>query len=63
MSTLPQTQAHPHFWLGFLTTAMGEAARMDTKESQTFLRKRLAEFVASPAPSEELREQLRRYLK
>lgn len=59
-------QESPHYWLGALSTSAGIAAQTVTQQPKTAqkdLQKCLAEFIASPVPSEELREILRRYLK
>ena len=55
------------FWLGRLSAAIGEASKRlpdaHPKDVRADLRSTLAEFIASPVPSEELREILRTYLK
>lgn len=53
------------FWLGRLSAAIGEAVhpKRDPQHVREELRSTLAEFIASPVPSEELRCILRRYLK
>ncbi len=66
MKAPPSSQASPHFWVGRMAAAMGEAAQVardDPKWTQSFLRSALAEFIASPVPAEETRVMLRRYLK
>lgn len=64
LSLIPQAfQEHPSFWLGSLSAALGEVARMPEKEAQRYCRSKVAEFIASPVPSEELREALRGYLR
>ena len=53
-------------WTGALSTVIGEASRTvkdDPKGTQRFLRAQLAEFIASPCASEELRVILRGYLR
>ena len=62
----PEYASSDGFWIGRLSTAQGEAARMianhDPKAAQKYLTETLAAFVASPVPSEELRRGLRGYL-
>lgn len=52
------------FWLGRLSAAIGEAVhpKRDPQHVREELRLTLAEFIASPVPSEELRVILRKYL-
>jgi hypothetical protein len=52
------------FWLGRLSAHIGEAINPDRnpKAVRAELKAALAEFIASPVPSEELRVILRRYL-
>ena len=55
------------FWLGRLSATVGIAAEAldheDPKRARKDLRATLAEFVASPVLSEELRKLLREYLR
>ena len=60
-------QASPHFWLGRLSAAIGEAAKeaeRDPKWTRRYLHQALREYVDSPVPAPESRESLRAaYLK
>jgi hypothetical protein len=59
------SNASAHFWIGQLSTTVAIASqtvRDQPKAAQKDLRSCLAEFIASPVPSEELREILRPYL-
>jgi hypothetical protein len=63
MSTDPYVHTDG-FWLGRLSACVGESAvRTQDKRVREDLRACLSEFIASPVPSEELRNILRRYLK
>ena len=60
------SEPSPHFWNGRLAAAMGEASKTaqdDPKWTRKYLLGALSEYVASPAPSEQLRVILREYLK
>lgn len=51
------------FWLGRLSACVGESAvRVTDRGVREDLRACLSEFIASPVPSEELRQLLRPYL-
>jgi hypothetical protein len=51
------------FWVGRLSACIGEASERTTeKHVRDDLRDCLAQFIASPVPSEELRRLLRPYL-
>lgn len=63
---------HKHYldsseWLGKLSATVGIAAediaQGEPKVARSQLRSTLAAFIASPVPSEELREMLRGYLR
>ncbi len=52
------------FWLGRLGATVGYAAKeMPKGHQREVVKEALAEFIASPVPSEELRKMLRIYLK
>ena len=55
------------YWIGYLSTAIGEAADDIDNRNHVFacniLRRTLREFLDSPVPSSELRAGLRRYVK
>jgi hypothetical protein len=51
------------YWIGRLSVAVGYGTEHTDKHAREVLRECLAEFIASPVPSEELRKALRGYLK
>ncbi len=53
-----------HYWNGRLGATVGYAAKeMPKGHQREVVKETLAEFIASPVPSEELRAMLRTYLK
>lgn len=66
-SLLPSEMARTDaYWVGRMSATLGIAAESidnsNPKGARRELRSVLAEFIASPVPSEELREMLRGYL-
>ena len=64
---IPEAARSDAYWTGSLSTTIAIAAQYldhrDHRGAKKLLRSQLAEFIASPVPSEELRVILRGYLK